>query len=470
MGMRLTNEKSIVFHSNCAGWTKRVTWLLLKREAMKAEVAGRMGRNPSSKLTGESRQRKTEMAPWTRTGAFLAFLLLLISITLYIYNADIGPRRFSLFFFHSTAHPRYTALGPFRHRARHRIWKLPSSPSSVHVRSPRRFNFAMLDHRSDTEPLPASGKDLPPWPSGSGIKKQHSMEYWMTASLLIGEDEAGDDEMEAVRVRDAEKADAFFVPFFSSLSFNTHGHNMTDPDTEIDRQLQADLLGILRKSQYWQRSAGRDHVFPMQHPNAFRFHRGQLNASILVVADFGRYPKTLSRLNKDIVTPYVHVVQSLMDDDPPNPFRITPPHFCSSVEELSEKMKELCAKGLLSAVFLTAVHARHAVAGFCLHPAGDTPSSCRLFDAIVSHCVPVIVSDHIELPFESELDYSDFSLFFSVGEALKPGYMVSQLRAVSKDKWLQLWKKLKCAANFRPRGFGAPESTAEDTRLVEIVT
>ncbi|KAF4393593.1 hypothetical protein F8388_023397 [Cannabis sativa] len=30
----------------------------------------------------------------------------------------------------------------------------------------------------------------------------------------------------------------FFLPFFSSLSFNTHGHNMTDPKTRVDRQLQ----------------------------------------------------------------------------------------------------------------------------------------------------------------------------------------------------------------------------------------
>lgn len=43
---------------------------------------------------------------------------------------------------------------------------------------------------------------------------------------------------EAVRVSDPELADAFFVPFFSSLSFNTHGHTMTDPATEIDRKLQ----------------------------------------------------------------------------------------------------------------------------------------------------------------------------------------------------------------------------------------
>lgn len=62
---------------------------------------------------------------------------------------------------------------------------------------------------------------------------------------------------------------------------------------------------------------------------------------------------------------------------------------------------------------------------FCLSPAGDTPSSARLFDAIVSGCIPVIVSDEVELPFEGILDYrkvclvklvlSCFSRFFSSG-------------------------------------------------------
>lgn len=84
---------------------------------------------------------------------------------------------------------------------------------------------------------------------------------------------------------------------------------------------------------------------------------------------------------------------------------------------------------------------------FCLHPAGDTPSSGRLFDAIVSHCVPVIVSDHIELPFEDEIDYRDFSLFFSVEEALKPDYLLGQLRQITKERWLELWKALKTVSH-----------------------
>ena len=77
---------------------------------------------------------------------------------------------------------------------------------------------------------------------------------------------------------------------------------------------------------------------------------------------------------------------------------------------------------------------------FCLHPAGDTPSSCRLFDAIVSHCVPVIISDKIELPYEDEIDYTEFSIFLSMKEALEPGYLVNQLCQFPKDRWVKIWK------------------------------
>jgi putative arabinosyltransferase len=110
---------------------------------------------------------------------------------------------------------------------------------------PARFNLAMFS------PSPASASDsntsnqlssFPPWPDGSGIKRQHSVEYWMMSSLVFQEisrdAKRGDNVIGVVRVFNGDEADVFFVPFFSSLSFNVHGHNMTDPDTEIDRQLQ----------------------------------------------------------------------------------------------------------------------------------------------------------------------------------------------------------------------------------------
>lgn len=58
----------------------------------------------------------------------------------------------------------------------------------------------------------------------------------------------------------------------------------------------------------------------MTHPNAFRFLRDQVNGSIQIVVDFGRYPKGVSNLRKDVVAPYVHVVDTFEDDEPQDPY------------------------------------------------------------------------------------------------------------------------------------------------------
>ncbi|KAK7319048.1 hypothetical protein RJT34_03758 [Clitoria ternatea] len=364
-------------------------------------------------------------------------LLLLLSYAIFIGTLDIRSYSFSLL--------QSSAIAPAP--------CAPAPPLRVFMYDlPPRFNVAMIDRRHTSE-SPVTAADFPPWPQNWGLKRQHSVEYWIMGSLLHDGDGG-----EAVRVSDPELADAFFVPFFSSLSFNSHGHTMTDPAAQIDRQLQVDLMELLKKSKYWQRSGGRDHVFPMTHPNAFRFLRDQLNESIQVVVDFGRYPRGMSNLNKDVVSPYVHVVDSFTNDELQDPYesRSTLLFFRGRTNRKDEGIVRVKLAKILSGY--DDVHYERSVATvenikasskgmrsskFCLHPAGDTPSSCRLFDAIVSHCVPVIVSDQIELPFEDEIDYSQFSVFFSFKEALQPGYLIHQLRNFPKDKWTEMWRQLK---------------------------
>ncbi|CAI9278199.1 unnamed protein product [Lactuca saligna] len=166
----------------------------------------------------------------------------------------------------------------------------------------------------------------------------------------------------------------------------------------------------------------------------------------------------MANLHKDVVAPYMHVVKSFMDDDSPNPYKLRTTLLFfrgRTVRKAEGKVRaklEKILKGYsdvhFEAGYATGEGINASTQGmrtsrFCLHPAGDTPSSNRLFDAIVSHCVPVIVSDHIELPFESELDYSKFSVFFSVKEALVPGYMVEELRKIPEERWVEMWGRLK---------------------------
>lgn len=80
---------------------------------------------------------------------------------------------------------------------------------------------------------------------------------------------------------------------------------------------------------------------------------------------------------------------------------------------------------------------------FCLNIAGDTPSSNRLFDAIASHCVPIIISDDIELPYEDVLDYSEFCVFVRTSDAVKEKFLVNLIRGIGREEWTRMWKKLK---------------------------
>lgn len=98
---------------------------------------------------------------------------------------------------------------------------------------PPRFNVGLMDSKfPDNTPVTAA--NMPAWRWTDGLRKQHSVEYWMMASLLYP---GNDDSREAVRVTNPDLADVFFVPFFSSLSFNVHVRNMAETDT-VDEKLQ----------------------------------------------------------------------------------------------------------------------------------------------------------------------------------------------------------------------------------------
>eukprot|EP00457_Paulinella_chromatophora_P008328 gb/GEZN01008359.1/.p1 GENE.gb/GEZN01008359.1/~~gb/GEZN01008359.1/.p1 ORF type:complete len:407 (+),score=35.89 gb/GEZN01008359.1/:46-1266(+) len=67
-----------------------------------------------------------------------------------------------------------------------------------------------------------------------------------------------------------------------------------------------------------------------------------------------------------------------------------------------------------------------STSNFCLCPKGDTSSSRRLFDAVMGGCLPVIVSDELELPFWEQIPYDDFVIRVPEAEWLKNATLVVQ--------------------------------------------
>ncbi|GJW71407.1 probable arabinosyltransferase ARAD1 [Tanacetum coccineum] len=323
---------------------------------------------------------------------------------------------------------------------------------------PSEFHFGLLGWKGNPNqiwPKVGNFSEVPRYPGGLNL--QHSIEYWLTLDLLSSLTPNVARACSAVLVHNSSQADVVFVPFFSSLSYNRHSKIEGDETKSTNDILQERLVEYLNSRDEWKRSGGKDHVIMAHHPNSMLIARWKLGSAMFILADFGRYLDQIANVDKDVIAPYKHVVRSIdPKNSPPFEERPTLVYFQGAIyrkdggvirQELYYLMKD---EEDVHFTFGSAVGGgiRKASTGmtaskFCLNIAGDTPSSNRLFDAIVSHCVPVIISDEIELPYEDALDYSQFSIFVRSSDACKDGYLLKLLRGIKKEKWTEMWENLK---------------------------
>lgn len=144
---------------------------------------------------------------------------------------------------------------------------------------PRAFNYGLLDKYWSLSSDSRIGSDVdneirkslkhkisqkfPPYPE-SPLIKQYSAEYWILGDLLTP-DELKKDSF-AKRVYSLKEADVVFVPFFATLSAELQlglnkGVFRKKVEENEDYQRQRMVLDYVKKSEAWQRSGGRDHVF-----------------------------------------------------------------------------------------------------------------------------------------------------------------------------------------------------------------
>ncbi|KAI3807449.1 hypothetical protein L1987_23377 [Smallanthus sonchifolius] len=314
---------------------------------------------------------------------------------------------------------------------------------------PPSFHFGLLGDQNPNRIWPNLSHEIPKYPGGLNL--QHSMEYWLTLDLLSSI------ACTAIFVQNASQSDVILVPFFSSLSYNRHSKIGGNETTSMDRMLQARLVKYLKGRDEWRRSGGKDHLIMAHHPNSMLLARKHFGSAMLLLADFGRYPVRIANIHKDVIAPYKHLVRRLDANDSPSfDQRRLLVYFQGAIYRedggmIRQKLYHLMKDekdvhftfGCASLLGIRKASRGMTSSKFCLHIAGDTPSSNRLFDAIASHCVPVIISDEIELPFEDVLDYSKFAIFVHASDAVKQGYLMKLLRGIPRQKWIQMWERLK---------------------------
>ncbi|KAL2944061.1 putative arabinosyltransferase ARAD1 [Bienertia sinuspersici] len=288
---------------------------------------------------------------------------------------------------------------------------------------PPEFHFGLLDWKPEGSNVwPDIRTNVPTYPGGLNL--QHSIEYWLTLDLLFSEYSGSSKSRIALRVRNSSEADVIFVPFFSSLSYNRFSRLRKQERSSFDKLTQDKLVQYIEAQEEWKKSGGN-----------------QLWPAMFILSDFGRYPPNIANVQKDIIAPYRHVIKSFVNDTSTYDSRPILLFFQGAIyrkdggvirQELyyllkDEKDVHFTFGSIQRGGVNNATQGMHS-SKFCLNIAGDTPSSNRLFDAIASHCVPVIISDDIELPYEDIIDYSEFLHFCSV---------------LARMNWTRMWRKLQ---------------------------
>ncbi|KAK6151418.1 hypothetical protein DH2020_014053 [Rehmannia glutinosa] len=338
---------------------------------------------------------------------------------------------------------------------------------------PSEFHFDLLGWKSvgKKNVWPDIRAEVPEYPGGLNL--QHSIEYWLTLDLLSSEFTENLNFRSAMRVNNSSEADVVFVPFFSSISYNRGSKVKPGQKRSTNVILQEKLVNFLTAQEEWKKSGGKDHIIVVHHPNSLLDARMKLWPAMFILSDFGRYPPTIANVEKDVIAPYRHVIRSYVNDSSDFDSRQTLLYFQGAIyrkdggiirQELYYMLKNE-----------TDVHfsfgnfqkdgAKQASKGmqsskFCLNIAGDTPSSNRLFDAIASHCVPVIISDEIELPYEDVLDYSEFCIFVRTSDAVKDNFLLNLIRNIGKEEWTRMWRRLKEIEHFYEFQYPSQENDA----------
>ncbi|XP_059462517.1 probable arabinosyltransferase ARAD1 [Corylus avellana] len=337
---------------------------------------------------------------------------------------------------------------------------------------PPKFHFGLLDWKVQGDSVwPDIRSKIPDYPGGLNL--QHSIEYWLALDLLASQLPEAQNAHSAIRVHNSSEADIIFVPFFSSLCYNRY--SKADPHQKKSRNklLQEELVRFLTAQKEWKRSGGHDHLIVAHHPNSLLDARMKLWPATFILADFGRYPPNIANVEKDVIAPYKHVIRSKVNDSSDFDSRPTLLYFQGAIyrkaggfvrQELfyllkDEKDVHFAFGSVQKDGIKKATQGMHS-SKFCLNIAGDTPSSNRLFDAIASHCVPVIISDDIELPYEDVVDYSQFCIFVRSRDALKEKFLLNLIRGIRKDEWTRMWQKLKEVENLYEFQYPSKEGDA----------
>eukprot|EP00927_Polykrikos_kofoidii_P072226 TRINITY_DN68369_c0_g1_i1.p1 TRINITY_DN68369_c0_g1~~TRINITY_DN68369_c0_g1_i1.p1 ORF type:complete len:615 (+),score=103.34 TRINITY_DN68369_c0_g1_i1:191-2035(+) len=271
---------------------------------------------------------------------------------------------------------------------------------------------------------------------------------------------------------DPEAADFFFVPAYSICMFEGGFFPIPVLD-ELYRRLVEGLP-------YFARNQGRDHVFTFgsgMSANVFVSWREVIPEAIFLTPetwlfnDWAKITEPCFDTWKDIVTPgYLqpdeilslsHFARPLQERDNiavflgrTDPSRGPHPSAEGKEPDVRAGLKRLHEQGKIVVAQNLSFHEMHDLMGrtrFCFIPKGKSAWSLRFFEALFANCVPVVLSDNWELPFEAFLDLPSFVIkwpMHDVGDKL-----LEALHGMPDDivdRYMDAGRRLRCWYVYPP--------------------
>ncbi|CAD7968317.1 unnamed protein product, partial [Amoebophrya sp. A25] len=247
------------------------------------------------------------------------------------------------------------------------------------------------------------------------------------------------------RTLDPEKADWFYVGIYGTCRYVKlnegvvdEGAVMKDMDYLSSKYIYEPLLTMLRRSKYYHRRQGADHIFLFadgQGPRIFDSYEIWRSDSVFLspevtcptwsekVRKYVDVKKCLSVPWKDVVIPghtdYARMQYMRKHDKPTSErgmlmtFHGRAPggHQAYGDCEVRGKVMELARfPGVDVGGFVTDYLERKGDSHFCLVPGGTSPWTNHLYESLFCGCIPVILSDDYQVAFRKELPWDLFSI------------------------------------------------------------
>ncbi|XP_023549577.1 probable glucuronosyltransferase Os04g0398600 [Cucurbita pepo subsp. pepo] len=264
------------------------------------------------------------------------------------------------------------------------------------------------------------------------------------------------------RTRKKEEADFFFVPAYVKCVRMLGGLN--------DKEINEAYIQVISQMPYFRLSGGRDHMFVFPSgagAHLFKSWATYINRSIILTPEGDRTDKKdTSAFNtwKDIIIP-----GNVDDGMTSHGAKIVQPLPLSKRKYLANylgrdqgkvgrlKLIELAkqfADKLESPVLKFSgpdklgkleyfEHLRNA--RFCLAPRGESSWTLRFYESFFVECVPVLLSDQVELPFQNVIDYSQISIKWPSSE-IGPQLLeyLESIPDAAIDKMIARGRRVRC--------------------------